>query len=97
MAWVVRGCGSTLAAAADDDRAHHERGWDGGWLSGRGRSETRPLRTMGRGRGWLPHPGGVVRHGPPGTAARLTTNGSAGGHDRKTGGSGTRPYEGLFW
>ena len=35
--------------------------------------------------------GGVVRHGPPGTLARLTTNGWVGDHDRKTGGSQTPP------
>ncbi len=67
--------------------------------TGRGRWETVP-HSAGSGRalrgrekravpGWLPV--SVVRHGPAGTPARLTTNG--GRVARKTGGSGTRPYE----
>ena len=71
----LMGCGSTQAAG-DGAPAHHERGWVGGWLPGRGRSETRPLRKMGRtdgGRwGWFD----TVRLGRrPGHFDKLTTNG----------------------
>ena len=43
-----------------------------GWLRGRGRFETRPVRKMGM-RGVVAASGDVVRHGPVGTPARLTT------------------------
>ena len=66
----------------------------GGIWAGRGRGPyKRGRRRRVRGGCFIR---GVVRHGPAGTPARLTTNG--GGLPmkvaRKTGGSGTRPYAG---
>ena len=90
--------GGSTRAAEDSGPAHHERFQ--GWLPGRGRLETgRYARSelgprLGGDDGVarvVAVAGGVVRHGPPGTLARLTTNGWVGDHDRKTGGSQTPP------
>ena len=41
-----RGCGSTRSSS-DSRPAHHERGWAGVWLPGRGRLETGPYARIG--------------------------------------------------